>query len=127
MINMLNSSKIKTSKIKIMAALMLCIVCLPFVACDFNFYNSAVNVEVTEKDFIPDGSYIVLSVRESIGGNNVREMYILDIVLQDENNERYYYEFESYDEKSDEYIDLAKLIPLDNVIYQSGYIFRTEN
>lgn len=125
MINMLNSSKIKTSKIKIMVALMLCIVCLPFMACNFNC--SAVNAEITKKDFIPDGSYIVLSVRESIGGNNVREMYILDIVLQDENNERYYYEFESYDEKSDEYIDLAKLIPLDNVIYQSGYIFRTEN
>ena len=65
----------------------------------------------------------VLDVREAIAGNNVRVVYFLTIVLENADGNRYYYEYVSCDDKSSEYINMAKLHEGDFVSYQNGHFF----
>ena len=83
-------------------------------------FKNKVNEDVQSMNPIMNGEYSVLDVRETVGGNNIRVYYIITIILQDSNNNRFYYEYEADDTKGQTYINLGKLIPEDHVLYENG-------
>lgn len=89
-------------------------------ACGFNFNEGEATESVQVLNPIPVGEYIVLDIREQVGGNNIRVNYYITVVLQNEDGDRYFYEYNVNDKKNSTYINLAKLVPNDKVIYQDG-------
>lgn len=78
---------------------------------------------VVDHEKIEDGNYTVLDVRETQGGNNVREFYIVNVVLENDNNTRFYYSYYCRDLKDSGYLMTAKLVPGDKVTCTSNYLY----
>lgn len=85
-----------------------------------NKVSDRISKDVQNLNPITEGEYVVLDIREQIGGNNLRAYCFLTIVLQDMNGNRFYYEYLSYDKKSAEYICLGKFVPGDKVTYKNN-------
>lgn len=96
------------------------VLALTLCGCGFNFNESTVNKNVQTINPIPNGEYEILDTREQISGNNIRVKYHLTIVLQNSNGNRYYYEYNSKDEKNSTYIHLATFVLGDKITYQDG-------
>ena len=95
------------------------LVCILLSACGFR------NNHIQQSNGIKDGTYTVLDVRESVGGY-VSDGYYITLVLQDDDNNRIHFQRKSSDNKDEEYLSVARLIPGDIVNCQ-GNIFSLKN
>jgi len=64
---------------------------------------------------IPNDTYTVLEVRETVGGNNIRTKYLVNVVLENINNDRFYYSYYALDLKDTDYLNVAKLVKGDSL------------
>ena len=101
------------------AIVIVTLVCILLSACGYGNNNTQ------QSNGIADGTYTVLDVRESVGGY-VGDVYYITIVLQDSDNNRIHFQRISSDNKCEEYLSVARLIPGDIVNCQSN-IFSLKN
>ena len=114
----------KKSRKRLLAILML--VCMLMVTGCGDIEN-LIPQETTEHETeeAQKKEYTVLDVREqAIGLGYSSYYYIVSVVLEDETGERFYYDYESLEEKDDKYVDIAGSIPGDIVTYIDGDIKR---
>jgi len=89
----------------------------------FSFNEENTEVYSPASSLVFNTQYKVVDLRETFGGNNVRHDYLITLILEDNAKNRFYYEYEGWDKKSDTYKQIACFTTGDNVIYINSDTF----